>query len=257
MKKQQVDHVLRAAGRITGEKQFIIIGSQSLHGRHPDVADEILKSVEVDLIAGKNVARTEWLNAIGYLSPFHESFGYYADPVDLTTATLPKGWKQRLVNLPRGDTEGVRGLCLEPHDLAIAKYFASREKDLTFNRELARRGLITEQRLLNLVDQTPVDDGVRTRIRGQIARDFQLAKEATPAHERDAPARRSASSAAANVSDELEAIRARARADWLEMRKDAGDQSAPSEPTRSRDPDDLQSTDGPRNISKDIDDESL
>ena len=32
MKKQQVDHVLRAAGRITGEKQFVIIGSQSLHG---------------------------------------------------------------------------------------------------------------------------------------------------------------------------------------------------------------------------------
>lgn len=34
MKKQQVDHVLRAAGRITGEKQFIIVGSQALHGRH-------------------------------------------------------------------------------------------------------------------------------------------------------------------------------------------------------------------------------
>jgi hypothetical protein len=33
MKKQQVDHVLRAAGEITGEKQFIIIGSQSLHGK--------------------------------------------------------------------------------------------------------------------------------------------------------------------------------------------------------------------------------
>ena len=36
MKKQQVDHVLRAAGRITGQKRFIIIGSQALHGRHPD-----------------------------------------------------------------------------------------------------------------------------------------------------------------------------------------------------------------------------
>jgi hypothetical protein len=33
MKKQQLDHVLRAAGRITGEKQFLIIGSQALHGR--------------------------------------------------------------------------------------------------------------------------------------------------------------------------------------------------------------------------------
>ena len=96
MKKQQVDHVLRAAGRITGEKLFIIIGSQSLHGKYPDLADEILKSVEVDLVAGEKGARTEWLNAIGHLSPFHENFGYYADPVDLSTATLPKGWKGRL-----------------------------------------------------------------------------------------------------------------------------------------------------------------
>jgi hypothetical protein len=51
MKKRQVDHVLRAAGRITGEKQFIIIGSQSLHGKHPDIADDIVRSAEVDLIA--------------------------------------------------------------------------------------------------------------------------------------------------------------------------------------------------------------
>jgi hypothetical protein len=35
MKKQQVDHVLRAAGEIAGEKQFIIIGSQSLQWKIP------------------------------------------------------------------------------------------------------------------------------------------------------------------------------------------------------------------------------
>ncbi|TLY78050.1 MAG: hypothetical protein E6K49_06650 [Gammaproteobacteria bacterium] len=172
MKKQQVDHVLRAAGRITGEKQFIIIGSQSLHGKYPDLADEILKSVEVDLVAGKKGARTEWLNAIGHLSPFHENFGYYADPVDLSTATLPKGWKGRLVNLPPGDTEGVRGLCLEPHDLVIAKYVAAREKDLIFTGELARRGIVSEERLLSLLEQTPVAEEVRERVRGHIARDF-------------------------------------------------------------------------------------
>lgn len=172
MKKQQVDHVLRAAGRITGEKQFIIIGSQALHGKYPDLADEILKSVEVDLIAGKKGARTDWLNAFGHLSPFHETFGYYADPVDVNSATLPKGWKGRLVNLPPGDTGGVIGLCLEPHDLAIAKYAASREKDLIFTRELARRGIVSEERLLSLLDQTPVDEQVRDRIRSQMARDF-------------------------------------------------------------------------------------
>src|SRR5579863_4630579 len=107
MKKQQVDHVLRAAGRITGEKQFIIIGSQSLHGKYPDIADEILSSFEVDLIASKNADRAEWLNAIGVDSPFHESFGYYADPVAVETAILPKGWKGRVVTLSSGDTEGV------------------------------------------------------------------------------------------------------------------------------------------------------
>lgn len=177
MKKQQVDHVLRAAGRITGEKQFIIIGSQALHGKYPDLADEILKSVEVDLIAGKEGSRTEWLNAIGHLSPFHETFGYYADPVDLTTATLPQGWKGRLVNLPPGDTEGVTGLCLEPHDLAIAKYVAAREKDLIFTRELARRGILVEERLLALLANTAIDTATRERIRGAVARDFRAPKK--------------------------------------------------------------------------------
>ncbi len=174
MKKQQLDHVLRAAGRITGEKQFVIVGSQSLHGRYPDAADEIVHSAEVDLIAKNALERTEWLNVIGQDSPFHETFGYYADPVDETTATLPRGWKGRLVNLPAGDTEGVRGLCLDPHDLAISKYVARREKDRVFTRELARRALVERERLLALVDKTPVSEDVRTRIRADIAADFTL-----------------------------------------------------------------------------------
>jgi hypothetical protein len=172
MKKQQLDHVLRAAGRITGEKQFVIIGSQALHGKYPDLPDDIVRSAEVDLIVPKTPDRTEWLNAIGVHSPFHETFGYYADPVDEKTATLPKGWKGRLVNLPSGETEGVRGLCLEPHDLAIAKYVARREKDRAFTSELARRGILSRERLVVLLNQTPVSEEVRERIRGDIARDF-------------------------------------------------------------------------------------
>ena len=173
MKKQQVDHILRFAGEITGETQFIIIGSQSLHGKHPDVADEIVMSFEVDLIAKKKPDRTEWLNMIGQDSRFHETHGYYADPVDETTATLPKGWKNRLVNLPPGDTAGVSGLCLDPHDLAIAKYVARREKDIAFNRELTARGFVKKKRLLLLLDDTTLDEGVRSRIRDDIERDFR------------------------------------------------------------------------------------
>jgi len=172
MKKQQVDHALRAAGNITGEKQFVIIGSQSLHGKHPDVADQILTSFEVELIAANNSDRTRWLNVIGMDSPFHETYGYYVDPVDDKTAILPTGWKERLVTLPPGDTGGVKGLCLEPHDLAIAKYAAAREKDLIFTRELARRGITSEEGLLSLLAQTSVDETLRNRIRDHITADF-------------------------------------------------------------------------------------
>jgi len=228
MKKQQVDHVLRAAGRITGEKQFIIIGSQSLHGKYPDIADEILTSFEVDLVASKNADRTEWLNVIGVDSPFHESFGYYADPVDLNTATLPKGWKERLVTLPPGETEGVRGLCLEPHDLAIAKHAAAREKDLIFTRELARRGIVSEERLFTLLDQTQIDQQLRSRMRDQITRDFHAERGlGERAAEKQPPA--------ARTVDDPEAVKTRGRAEWLKLRRQADVESPVSNPTRTRD----------------------
>jgi len=231
MKKQQVDHVLRAAGRITGDKQFIIIGSQSLHGKYPDLPDEILRSAEVDLIAGKKSARTEWLNVIGYLSPFHETFGYYADPVDAGTATLPRGWRRRLVNLPPGETEGVRGLCLEPHDLAIAKYAAARDKDRIFTRELVRRGIVAEERLLMLLDQTQVDEEVRNRIRDQITGDFHAARDRDSIRERE-PAITQQSVAALHGADELEAIKARGREEWWKLRQA---NTRTRKPTRTRD----------------------
>jgi hypothetical protein len=234
MKKQELDHVLRAAGRITGEKQFIIIGSQSLHGKYPDLADDIVKSAEVDLLAAKRPGRTEWLNSIGVYSRFHETFGYYADPVDKKTATLPKGWKGRLVTLPPGDTEGVKGLCLDPHDLAIAKYVASREKDLVFTRELAGRGILSEEQLLSLLDQTPVDKQVRNRIRNQIATDFQAVKDRVVVRERATGSARQ-SVADAPAADDLEALKARGRAEWLELPRQAKTSSATRKPTRARD----------------------
>jgi hypothetical protein len=173
MKKRHIDHVLKVAAELTGERQFIIIGSQALHARWPQAADAIARSAEIDLVAKPTADRTQWLNAIGHDSPFHESFGYYADPVDEDAATLPRGWKSRLVHLPEGDTGGVRGLCLDPHDHAISKYVAGREKDLAFTRELARRGYTARKRLLDLLKATPVAETTKGRIRERIARDFQ------------------------------------------------------------------------------------
>ena len=111
---------------------------------------------------------------IGVDSPFHEMYGYYADPVDEKTAMLPKGWMGRLVNLKVEDTEGVAGLCLEPHDLLISKYYARHEKDIAFNREVVNSGLVKEDRLIELVGMTPVADDVKERMRANIETDFRM-----------------------------------------------------------------------------------
>ena len=172
MKKHQLDHILRAAGDITGLKQFVIVGSQALHGKYPNLADDIVMSAEVDLFAPRHPDATELLNEIGVDSPFHVTHGFYADPVDEGTAVLPKGWKGRLVNLPAGDTGDVRGLCLEPHDLAISKYAAGRDKDRIFTKELAKRGLVDRETLLALVEQTLISAELKERVRANIASDF-------------------------------------------------------------------------------------
>jgi hypothetical protein len=93
--------------------------------------------------------------------------------VDESTAILPKGWKSRLVILPPGDTQGVSGLCLDPHDLAIAKYVARREKDIVFTRALVTRKIVEKAQLLALLAKTPIAADAQERIRGYIEKDFQ------------------------------------------------------------------------------------
>lgn len=140
MKKSQVEHVIRAASKICEENEFFIIGSQSLHGKYPDVADQILVSQEVDIFAKNKGKNSDYLNVIGVNSPFHETYGYYADPVDEHTAVLPKNWKNRLSNLKMsGASTGIKACCIDPHDLVVAKLAAARDKDRVFIREMIVR----------------------------------------------------------------------------------------------------------------------
>lgn len=162
MKKSQVEHVLRAASRICDDTEFVIIGSQSLHGKYPDLADDMLMSFEVDLIAKNRPGNTEFLNTIGMDSQFHEEFGYYADPVDEKTAVLPRKWKERLVHLKLdGPDADFKAYCLEPHDLVVAKLAAGRDKDKMFIRELLRHGLVKRDVIIKRLAQTPVSSAQR------------------------------------------------------------------------------------------------
>ncbi len=48
MNAEQLRHLLRAAASITGENEFVVIGSQAILGSHPDAPRSLRKSVEGD-----------------------------------------------------------------------------------------------------------------------------------------------------------------------------------------------------------------
>lgn len=106
--------------------------------------------------------------AIGELSPFHDTFGYYAQGVEPGTAILPEGWEARVVIVTNTNTRGAKGLCLEPHDLVVSKCIAGREKDLAFLRSALEHRLVDRATLLDRLARTSIDDARRRLARTRI-----------------------------------------------------------------------------------------
>ena len=173
MRRSELEHLIRAAGRIAGERELIIIGSQSVLGQFPDAPVALLMSMECDLYPKAHPELADKVDgAIGEGSKFHETYGYYAQGVGPDTATLPAGWQRRLVRVENANTGGCAGLCLEVHDLAISKYVAGREKDREFTRELARHKMTDKRTLLERLANTTLGPAIAKSVKGRIGMDF-------------------------------------------------------------------------------------
>jgi hypothetical protein len=128
MRREQ--HVLRAASQIADDPDILVIGSQSILGAIPEdrLPPAATASIEVDVAffddpGDRKADQVD--GAIGELSAFHETFGYYAQGVSVRTATLPAGWRDRLVLVESSSTAPGRGYLLEPHDCVVAKRAAT------------------------------------------------------------------------------------------------------------------------------------
>jgi hypothetical protein len=173
MTRHEFEHAIRAAGAVLGVDELIVIGSQALHGSiEHDLPDEAARSVEVDVaLAGDSDGRMADLldGSIGEASMFHETFGYYAQGVSEKTAILPEGWRDRLVAFETKATSGVRAMCLDVHDLWIAKAIANRPKDVDFCRALVERRLVDATTLAGrLAAVKDVDARVRAAVAERI-----------------------------------------------------------------------------------------
>jgi hypothetical protein len=92
MTRQQLEHIIRAAGSITDEKVILVLGSQSILGSTNNASEKLLLSIEADVFPLMAPEKMELINgSIGEITQFHKTFGYYAHGIPPDSCPLPQG----------------------------------------------------------------------------------------------------------------------------------------------------------------------
>lgn len=175
MNREQLADVLRAASQLVDDRP-LVMGSQAILGTYDEdvLPPAATMSMEADVAFLDDHARVKAdlvTGAIGEDSAFHQLRGYYAEGIHVETATLPAGWRARLITqqVPAGaNGPGTLASFLEPHDLIVAKLAAFREKDVRFVTEVVRAGLVDSQVVLERLDTTDLHPIARQRAAGLL-----------------------------------------------------------------------------------------
>lgn len=173
MRREDFDHVVRAAADAVGLDEFVVIGSQAIHGEVSDPPEELLQSMEVDMYPLADPERADDIDgAIGDGSAFEYNNGYYAHGVGPLTAKGPAGWMDRLI---RVDVEAaVPGrhpvaYCMERHDMVLAKLVRGDQRDIDYARAALRAELLDPAVLQSRVPDLPVSQTLRDRVESIIS----------------------------------------------------------------------------------------
>jgi hypothetical protein len=178
MKREALDHLLRAAGEVTGHRRFVLVGSNAIFAWRDAAPEPMSMSREADIYAldvsdEEAEEISDVLANIGQMSEFDASFGYYVDGVAPTTAVLPVGWRGRSMVYESPATNGVVAVVPHPDDIALSKLCAGREKDMDWVAAGVQSGLIDLDKVASRVERLPerpdVDRAV-VRDRIEIAR---------------------------------------------------------------------------------------
>ncbi len=142
------------------DSSIILFGSCFAFATFPDLADDVSmfeNTHDADFVPEPWTAElaallnSEW----GEDSAFSVQNGYFADinrPV--IYENFPPGFRERLVPLPGCP----KVFALEPHDMAIAKIFAGRNKDIAMLSILLSHGKLDEATLRTRLWFMPMDD---------------------------------------------------------------------------------------------------
>ena len=169
MKRDHLFKLFQEAHRLTGHKDYVVVGSLSILGTQDEdgLPVEMSMSNDIDSYTKTDPGRIYDVGAaLGEGSEFHKENGYYLDPVSPALPTLPDGWENRMSNMSRGD---VTLWFLDQDDAAMSKYARSQPNDLRWIRAGILCGLISLPKVKNRLASTSfLDVDEESRVRKQI-----------------------------------------------------------------------------------------
>jgi hypothetical protein len=130
MRRSYLFKLFEEACRLTGHKDYVVIGSLAILGTQDEdgLPPEMAMSNDIDCFTKGDPGRiTDAKAALGEGSAFHRTHGYYLDPVSPSLPSLPDGWEARMTSF---EEDGIRIWFLDPVDTAISKYARSQPNDL-------------------------------------------------------------------------------------------------------------------------------
>lgn len=169
MTREQLAHILRSAAKVAKDGDILVIGSQSILGSYRDeqLPEWATRSIEADIAfrLDPDAKKADLVDgAIGEGSLFNQTYGYYGQGVEVSTATLPAGWEKRVVPFVREDAKPSHANCLERHDLVVSKLVANRQKDIEFTTALIKENLVGVPTLLERTRQLEQPGAIQSQV---------------------------------------------------------------------------------------------
>jgi hypothetical protein len=179
-----LQHLVRSASVLAGDRRFLVLGSASLLATYPElgeVASPLAATYDADLCPEPFDELTGLMleEALGENRAYFRRHGYHADILrDSILETLPRGWRDRLVSIPDCPDADA----LDPVDLAAVKLLVGRPKDLALVTLLHSSGRIDAQSVRSRLESLEIPVELKPRLlsnfsqvvgRGSSATDFR------------------------------------------------------------------------------------
>lgn len=165
MTRSELEHAIRATCDVADENEVYVFGSQAILGQYPDAPQALRQSAEADIALKNRPEKADAVDgALGELSMFHQTHGFYVHGLGIEAACLPQGWESRAAIVQNANTRGKKGICVEAHDLAASKLVAFRDKDREFVRVLLLEKMVELEKLVTTIDALPIAASEQSRL---------------------------------------------------------------------------------------------